>query len=121
MFERKRLSVLRGPTWNWSPSRLNSPAVKSNNELMPGSVCPLPGPGLLRPLATTCVKPFPYNEFDPHSVTGVQFFVKVSSDPAFQGEILSHAGLTPPDPDRRLVSKAENKRIAGHGFSHVDP
>lgn len=76
---------------------------------------------LLRPLATTCVKPFPFNEFDPHSVTGAQFFVKVVSDPNFQSEILAHAGLTPPDPDRRLISKAEYKRIAGHGFSKVDP
>jgi metallophosphoesterase (TIGR03767 family) len=76
---------------------------------------------LLRPLATTCVKPLPYNEFDPHSVTGVQFFARVVGDPAFQGEILSHAGLTPPDPDRRIIGKAEYKRLAGHGFQKVDP
>src|SRR3954470_7247938 len=76
---------------------------------------------LLRPLATTCVKPFPYNEFDPHSVTGAQFFAKIVGDPAFQGEVLSHAGLTAPDPDRRIVGKAEYKKTAGHGFSHVDP
>jgi metallophosphoesterase (TIGR03767 family) len=76
---------------------------------------------LLRPLATTCVKVFPYDGFDPHSVSGAEFFVKVTGDPAFQGDLLSHAIPVPPDPDRRIIGKAEYKTIAGHGFSHVDP
>lgn len=78
-------------------------------------------------IVTGCLKVFPSAGFDPNSVKGQtdeQVLSKLG-DPAFLGQLLAGAGQTPPDPDRKFVSKAEyratyGQRNKGHGFGYTN-
>lgn len=77
---------------------------------------------LIRLIATSCTKVYPSASFDPAQFVGAgddEVFRRLA-DPAFLQALLAGAGLTPPDPARRFVGKAEFKRIIGHGFRRVD-
>ena len=81
---------------------------------------------LFRAIATGCLKVFPNAGFDPGAFAGASADQLFSSfaDPAFIASLLAGAGKTAPDPDRRLVGKAEYKALIGtsrrHGFGYVD-
>lgn len=81
---------------------------------------------LFRSIATGCLKVFPGAAFNPAAFadsSSDQLF-RSFADPAFIASLLAGAGKTAPDPDRRLVGKAEYKRLIGtsrrHGFGYVD-
>ena len=83
-------------------------------------------PALFSTIATGCLKVFPSATFDPDSVkgqTGEQVLGRLG-DPAFLATLLAGAGRTPPDPDRKFVTKQEYKALhgrddKGHGFDFV--
>jgi metallophosphoesterase (TIGR03767 family) len=79
---------------------------------------------LFRAIATGCLKVFPSAAIDPKSFEGIpadQLFTTIG-DPAFIQQLLAGARMVPPDPDRRILSTVEYKKIVGgsHGYSHVD-
>ncbi|HEX8101445.1 MAG TPA: hypothetical protein VF533_02440 [Solirubrobacteraceae bacterium] len=81
---------------------------------------------LFRSIAVGCLKVFPNASFDPKRFEGASDDALFASfgDPQFIATLLAGAGKTPPDPDRRIVSKAEYKKLIGNrhrnGFGYVD-
>jgi metallophosphoesterase (TIGR03767 family) len=81
---------------------------------------------LFRSIATGCLKVFPSAAFDPSKYSGASSDALFASfaDPKFIASLLAGAGKTPPDPDRRLLSKADFKALVGttrrRGFGYVD-
>ncbi|MDX6697948.1 MAG: hypothetical protein QOE65_1345 [Solirubrobacteraceae bacterium] len=82
---------------------------------------------LLVGLATSCLKVFPSQSFDPATQRGRSYSDVVGgfTDPAVQAQLLGGATNVPPDPDRKLVTKKEYKALHGggtaHGYGLVDP
>ena len=76
---------------------------------------------LFRLIATGCLKVLPSASFDPKQFEGAsddELFAAFG-DPAFIQQLLSSGRYVAPDPDRRIVSKAEYRRLVGHGFSRT--
>jgi metallophosphoesterase (TIGR03767 family) len=80
---------------------------------------------LFRAIAVGCLKVFPNAAFDPNRFRGAsddELFAAFG-DPAFIQTLLAGGKTVPPDPDRRIVSKAEYRRIIGtsrrNGFGHT--
>ncbi|MFN8130211.1 MAG: metallophosphoesterase [Solirubrobacteraceae bacterium] len=83
---------------------------------------------LFKAIATSCLKVFPSQAVNPADFRGLSptALFKKLGNPTFIASLLSGAGLTPPDPSRRFVSKQEYKKLAtgadrSHGFGYVDP
>ena len=81
---------------------------------------------LFSTIATGCLKVFPSAGFDPNTVKGQsdQEVLSKLGNPAFLSQLLAGAGQTPPDPDRKFVTKPEYKalygtRNKGHGFNYT--
>ena len=79
---------------------------------------------LFRAIAVGCIKVFPNPQIDPAAFAGAsesELFQRFA-DPAFIQSLLAGGRLVPPDPDRRIVSKAEYRRLmregdrSAHGF-----
>jgi metallophosphoesterase (TIGR03767 family) len=74
---------------------------------------------LFRAIAVGCLKIFPSAQIDPAAFAGAsesELFRRFS-DTSFIASLLAGARMVPPDPDRRIVSKVEYRRlIDGHGF-----
>ena len=78
--------------------------------------------GLLRSLATGCLKIFPDERFDPADFRGQSEADVLArlDDPNFINLLLGAARKVAPDPDRRMLSKAQYKTVvAGNGFQAV--
>jgi metallophosphoesterase (TIGR03767 family) len=100
----------------WYIARGNHDGLVQGNA--PGST------DLFRAIATGCLKVFPSAAIDPQSFAGIpanQLFTTIG-DPAFIQQLLAGARTVPPDPDRRILSTVEYKKIVGrsHGYGHVD-
>ena len=79
--------------------------------------------GLFRLLATGCLKVFPSDKVNPADFRGKDdgFLFEQLANPDFVAQLLGGARKVAPDPDRRVVSKAQYKTIvAGNGFQFVD-
>ncbi len=82
---------------------------------------------LFSTIVTGCLKVYPSAGFDPNSVKGqsdAEVLGKLG-DPVFLGQLLAGAGSTPPDPDRKFVSKPEyraayGQKNKGHGFGYTN-
>jgi len=75
---------------------------------------------LFRFLATGCLKVLPNAAFDPRRFVGAsddELFAAFG-DPAFIVRLLAGGSRVPPDQDRRIVSKAEYRRLIGTGRRH---
>ena len=75
---------------------------------------------LFRAIAVGCLKVFPSATFDPAQFEGAsddELFAAFG-DPAFIAQLLASGRPVPPDPDRRIVSKAEYRRLIGTGRRH---
>ena len=80
---------------------------------------------LFRAIAVGCLKVFPSAQVDPAAFAGLDEGALFSrfADPAFIASLLTGARRVPPDPDRRIVSKAEYRSLMrkgsrrAHGFS----
>ena len=80
---------------------------------------------LFRAIATSCSKVFPSAAADPAQFVGGDegALYRRLSDPAFIGALLGGARTVPPDPDRRIISKVEYRRLIAatsrdaHGFA----
>jgi metallophosphoesterase (TIGR03767 family) len=75
---------------------------------------------LFRAIATGCLKVMPSAGLDPQRFAGAsesEFFDSLSS-PEFLGQLLAGASRVAPDPDRRIVGKAEYRRLMGGGRAH---
>jgi metallophosphoesterase (TIGR03767 family) len=74
---------------------------------------------LFRAIAVGCLKVFPSPQIDPASFAGAsesELFQRFANS-SFIASLLAGARMVPPDPDRRIVSKAEYRRVIdGHGF-----
>ena len=73
---------------------------------------------LFRSIAVGCLKVFPSPAFDPAQFAGAsddELFAAFG-DPAFIAQLIASGRSVAPDPDRRIVSKAEYRRLVGHGF-----
>ena len=101
-------------------------AVRGNHDGLIGGT--FPANAIFRGLATSCLKVYPNDDLDEDKYadpdTGGQAFAQDLSDPAFIAAQLDKAGLTPPDPDRALVTPPEYKRLHGaadneHGWGFV--
>ena len=76
---------------------------------------------LFRSIAVGCLKVFPSPAFDPAQFAGVsddELFAAFG-DPSFIAQLIAGGRSVAPDPDRRIVSKAEYRRLAGHGFNRT--
>jgi metallophosphoesterase (TIGR03767 family) len=74
---------------------------------------------LFRAIAVSCTKIFPSGAIDPARFAGQgeDAVFRQFNDPAFIATLLASARPVPPDPDRRIISKAEYRDvIGGHGF-----
>jgi metallophosphoesterase (TIGR03767 family) len=74
---------------------------------------------LFRAIAVGCIKIFPSAAIDPAQFAGAgeDAVFQRFNDPAFIATLLASARPVPPDPDRRIISKAEYRDvIGGHGF-----
>jgi metallophosphoesterase (TIGR03767 family) len=72
---------------------------------------------LFRAIAIGCLKVFPSPQIDPAAFAGAsesELFQRFS-DPAFIASLLAGARMVPPDPDRRIVSKVEYRRLMAEG------
>jgi metallophosphoesterase (TIGR03767 family) len=71
-------------------------------------------------LATSCLKIFPSQTFDPASQRGKEYGEVVGSftDPTVQAQLLGGAINVPPDPNRKVVTKKEYKALHGTGTAH---
>jgi metallophosphoesterase (TIGR03767 family) len=99
---------------DWYISRGNHDGLIQGNA--PGSSA------LFRSIATSCDKVMPSDKVDPAEFKGKEesYLYDRLTDPAFLGQLLASARKVPPDPDRRIISKAEYKEIVGgNGFQHV--
>ena len=79
---------------------------------------------IIRPLATGCIKVFPGDAVDPTTLAGdLRRFIPLLQDPDTIRRLLEDARRVPPDPDRRVIGRAEYKRVLGRdtGLRHVDP
>ena len=71
---------------------------------------------IIRPLATNCVKVFPGDAIDPTTLQGdLRRFLPALQDPQTIQNLLADAQRVPPDPDRRVIDRAEYKRVLGGG------
>ena len=76
---------------------------------------------LFRAIAVGCLKVFPNAAFDPNRFRGASdddLFAAIG-DQNFILQLLQSARRVAPDPDRRIVSKAEYRELVGHGFSRT--
>jgi metallophosphoesterase (TIGR03767 family) len=74
---------------------------------------------LFRGIAVSCTKIFPSAAIDPAQFAGQgeDAVFQQFNNPAFIATLLASARPVPPDPDRRIISKAEYRDvIGGHGF-----
>jgi metallophosphoesterase (TIGR03767 family) len=97
----------------WYISRGNHDGLIQGNA--PGSA------ELFRAIAVGCLKVFPNTAFDPKRFEGAsddELFAAFG-DQAFIAQLLQSARKVAPDPDRRIISKAEYRRLVGHGFSRT--
>ena len=103
----------------WFISRGNHDGLVQGNA--PASI------DLFRAIAVGCRKVFPSAQFDPAAFAGVDegaLFDQFAS-PAFIASLLGGARAVPPDPARRIVSKAEYRALMGagartaHGFART--
>ena len=75
---------------------------------------------LFRAIAVGCLKVFPSAAFDPGRFVGAsddELFAAFG-DPAFISTLLASGRPVPPDPARRIISKAEYRRVIGTGRKH---
>jgi metallophosphoesterase (TIGR03767 family) len=72
---------------------------------------------LFRVIATGCLKVFPNPLIDPARFAGLDegALFRQFSDPAFISALLAGGARVPPDPDRRIVSKAEYRALLARG------
>ena len=78
---------------------------------------------IIRPLATNCVKVFPGDAIDPTTLQGdLRRFLPALRDPQTIQNLLADAQRVPPDPDRRVIDRAEYKQVLGTntGLRHVN-
>jgi metallophosphoesterase (TIGR03767 family) len=97
----------------WYISRGNHDGLIQGNA--PGSA------ELFRAIAVGCLKVFPNAAFDPARFQGAsddELFAAFG-DQAFITQLLQSARKVAPDPDRRIISKAEYRRLVRHGFSRT--
>ena len=97
----------------WYISRGNHDGLIQGNA--PASV------DLFRAIATGCLKVLPNAAFDPKRFEGAsddELFAAFG-DPSFIAQLLAGGTRVPPDQARRIVSKAEYRRIVGHGFART--
>jgi metallophosphoesterase (TIGR03767 family) len=75
---------------------------------------------LFRSIATGCLKVFPNASFDPGRFVGAtdDKLFAAFGNPAFIAQLLAGASPVAPDPDRRIVSKPEYRRLVGTGRRH---
>ena len=84
---------------------------------------------LFRVIATGCLKVFPNPLIDPARFAGLDeaALFRQFSDPAFISSLLAGGRRVPPDPDRRIISKAEYRALMArgsrnaHGFGATPP
>jgi metallophosphoesterase (TIGR03767 family) len=96
----------------WYISRGNHDGLIQGNA--PGSA------ELFRAIAVGCLKVFPNAAFDPARFQGAsddELFAAFG-DQAFIAQLLQNARRVAPDPDRRIVSKAEYRRLVGNSRRH---
>jgi 3',5'-cyclic AMP phosphodiesterase CpdA len=77
---------------------------------------------IIRPLATGCLKVYPGDAVDPLSLEGdLRRFLPLLRDPDTIRRLLEDARRVPPDPDRKVIGRAEYKRVLGPaaGLRHV--
>jgi metallophosphoesterase (TIGR03767 family) len=80
---------------------------------------------LFRSIAVGCLKVFPNAQFDPAAFAGKSADELFASfgDPAFIQQLLAGGKTVAPDPDRRIISKAEYRSLVGntkkHGFGYT--
>ncbi len=75
---------------------------------------------LFRAIATGCLKVFPSATFDPGQFAGAsddELFARFG-DPAFIAQLLASGRTVAPDPDRRIISKTEYRKLIGTGKKH---
>jgi metallophosphoesterase (TIGR03767 family) len=101
-------------------------AIRGNHDGLVGGT--FATDAVFRGLVTSCLKVFPNEDLDEDRYadpeTGDEAFSQDLSNPAFVQAQLENAGLTPPDPDRKLVTPAEYKQLHGtaddsHGWGFV--
>jgi metallophosphoesterase (TIGR03767 family) len=82
---------------------------------------------LFRAIAVGCLKVFPNAQIDPATFAGLseaELFARFG-DPNFIASLLAGGRRVPPDPDRRIVSKAEYRELmeegssSAHGFART--
>jgi hypothetical protein len=102
-------------------------AVRGNHDGLIGGT--FAASGIFRALVTSCLKVYPNEDLDEDKYadpeTGADAFAQDLSDSAFIAAQLEKAGLTPPDPDRALVTPADYKGLHGadddsHGWDYVN-
>lgn len=102
-------------------------AVRGNHDGLIGGT--FAANGTFRAIATSCFKVYPNKDLDEDRYadpeTGGSAFAQDLSDPAFVQSQLDNGGKTPPDPERRLVTPADYKKLHGkrndaHGWGFVD-
>jgi metallophosphoesterase (TIGR03767 family) len=76
---------------------------------------------LFRAIATGCLKVFPSPAFDPAQFAGAsdEELFAAFGDPNFISQLIASGRSVAPDPDRRIVSKAEYRQLIGHGFGRT--
>ena len=73
---------------------------------------------LFRSIAIGCLKVFPSTAFDPSQFQGAsddELFAAFG-DPNFISQLVASGRSVAPDPERRILSKAEYRQLVGHGF-----
>ena len=73
---------------------------------------------LFRSIAIGCLKVFPSTAFDPGQFQGAsddELFAAFG-DPNFISQLVASGRSVAPDPERRILSKAEYRQLVGHGF-----
>jgi metallophosphoesterase (TIGR03767 family) len=102
-------------------------AIRGNHDGLIGGT--FAATGIFRFLGTSCLKVYPNKDLDEDRYAsdgaGECTLCEDLSDPAFVQAQLDNAGLTPPDPERALVTPADYKRLHGtadnsHGWGWVD-
>ena len=80
---------------------------------------------LFRAIAVGCLKVFPNAEFNPADYAGKSADELFASfgDPAFIQKLIAGGKTVAPDPDRRIISKVEYRKLIGntkkHGFGYT--
>jgi len=76
---------------------------------------------LFRPIATGCLKVFPNAQFDPQRFAGqsADELFAAFADPAFIQTLIAGGKTVAPDADRRIIGKAEYRKLVAHGFSRT--